>query len=698
MLKRPTQMLQYTGLIAVVLLAACSTPAPVPTAAPAVQATQSPPTITPATAPQTPTVAATVAATVAPTEAPTNVPAAQAAEQELAMPPSVRNAYAYGSRSPDGKPGAKYWQNKAVHSMAITVTPPNRTVQATQEITYTNNSPMPLAFIPFRLYQNVHLPEAQREIPVTPDFFTEGTKIDEFRINGQVTEWKSLLPPAFNTVQVIALPQPLAPGASATFSFAWHFDLPLQAIKEGVIDPTTFYLAYFFPRIVPHNDTDTFVLPNWDVEEFTYGREFYNDFADFTVAVNVPKNFAVWSTGDLQNPDEVLQPTYAQRLKDSMTSDQVLTIAQPNEMQQGLVTAQSDTVTWKWKADNVPDFALGLSDHYIWDAGSVVVDPATGRRAGVQSAYPVEATSFKTMVEDGKAALAFGSTDWPGVPYPYSKTSIFVGGADEEYPMMANDSPEAPEGGTVRFVAAHELLHSWFPFYMGTDERRYGFMDEGWTTANEYLFNVKDLGASQAAGFFKQFRSDGLANYLAGYGVDIPIITPSDSLRGVIVGHNNYEKAALGYLALKDLMGDEAFKSALHEFMARWNGKHPLPWDMFNSFNNASGQNYNWFFNEWFFQPHYLDLAISGVEQSSGGYSVQVNNIGGMPVPFDAIITYTDATSDTLHQTPVVWQADLQATTIQINTTKEVQSVILDGGIFVDMTPKDNEWKGAVKP
>ena len=397
------------------------------------------------------------------------------------------------------------------------------------------------------------------------------------------------------TYTVIKLPVPLAPGDSVNLSFTSHYDLALEAQNEGVIDPTTFFVAYFFPRISPSNDTDK---DGFDVEEFTYraGRERFNDFADFTFSITAPRNFAVWATGDLQNPDEVLQPAYAKRLKESMTSDKVINIAQPDEMKAGKVTPQTDTVTWKWKAENVTEVAFGLSDHYVWDAGSVVVDPATKRRASVQAAYPTEATEFKTMVEDSKNALVFGSTQWPGVPYPYSTATAFVGGADEEFPMIINDAGEGEDlgGGLIastRFIGAHELLHAWFPFYMGIDERRYPMLDEGWTTAFEYLYNLEDIGKDKADAIFKHMRSSRLVPPSANPGTDIPVITPADSTRGTVAGSNNaYEKPALAYLALKELMGDKAFKASLHEFITRWNGKHPLPWDMFNTFNDYLGR------------------------------------------------------------------------------------------------------------
>ena len=358
------------------------------------------------------------------------------------------------------------------------------------------------------------------------------------------------------------------------------------------------------------------------------------------------------------------------------------------------MTAQDDTVTWKWQASNVPDFVVALSDHYNWDAGSVVVDPATGRRASVQAAYDDAAKDFQQMVEYGKSALDYGSTQWPGVPYPYSKTTIFRGVADEEYPMFANDDTNDDPANT-RFIAAHELLHSWFPFYMGINEQRYGFMDEGWTTAFEYLINVRDMGPEKAADLFKQFRTTHLVTPFNG--LDIPIITPSDSLSGNVIGRNNYEKSALGYLALKELIGDAPFKAALHEFIARWNGKHPIPWDMFNTFNDVTGQDLNWFFDRWFFEPNYIDLAVGDVQKTDGGYIVQVANPGGMPIPFDVTVTYADGTQGSFRQNPALWQNSPHAATIALATDQEMTKLVLDGGIFMDATPPDNTWPAPIR-
>ncbi|MGH7785053.1 MAG: M1 family peptidase, partial [Candidatus Binatia bacterium] len=342
------------------------------------------------------------------------------------------------------------------------------------------------------------------------------------------------------------------PHDSVKLSLKWHYDVSVESGREGAIDPTTFFIAYYYPRVAVFDDTD-----GWDRTNFTEGHEFYNDFNDYTFQVTAPKNYIVWATGDLLNPDEVLQPKFAKRFKDSFTSDDVINIATAAELAGNSVTAQTDTVTWKWKADNVTDAALAVSNHFIWDGGSVVVDKATNRRASVQAAYNIEAKDFEKMVEYGKHTLDWVSNNFPGVPYPYQKTTIVRGFADMEYPMMVNDSSQ-PDPNFTRFIVEHEILHTYFPFYMGINEQRYGFMDEGWTTAFENLIGRADLGNERADGFFKQFRVAGWIKGATADG-DLPIILPGDAMVGAGFDDNEYGKAALGYLAIKDLLGDEMF-------------------------------------------------------------------------------------------------------------------------------------------
>jgi hypothetical protein len=226
---------------------------------------------------------------------------------------------------------------------------------------------------------------------------------------------------------------------------------------------------------------------------------------------------------------------------------------------------------------------------------------------------------------------------------------------------------------------------------MGINETRYGFMDEGWATTFEYLIGQADLGKPRADSFFRQFRVNGWIEDPSAL-EDLPIITPEDVLKGAAYGNNAYGKPALGYLAVKELLGDSLFKKSLHGFMTRWRGKHPVPWDMFNSFNDVSGRNLDWFWRNWYFSNNYIDLSLRSVGRTRGGYSLVIDNVGGMAAPVDVRVSYSDGTTETFHQTPAIWEANQQRTTVAIPTAKTVKSVELDGGIWVDADSSNNRW------
>ena len=195
---------------------------------------------------------------------------------------------------------------------------------------------------------------------------------------------------------------------------------------------------------------------------------------------------------------------------------------------------------------------------------------------------------------------------------------------------------------------------------MGIDERRYPFMDEGWTTAFEYLFNLEDIGQEAADALFIKMRSGNLVDPYPGE--EIPIIVPADATRGLVTGNDGYEKPALAYLALKEYMGDDAFKTSLHAFIDRWHGKRPLPWDMFNTFDDTSDLELNWFFQNWFFESNYLDIALGDVQAVDGGYAIAVENVGGAAIPFDVKVVYADDSEESFRQGPGVWQDSPAAT------------------------------------
>ncbi len=606
------------------------------------------------------------------------------AQSSLYMPRDIKQAYTNGTRSMDGKPGKNYWQNHGKYTITVTAMPPDRNIRGSETITYFNNSPDTIRNPSIKLFLNIHKPGAPRDQTAQPDYLTSGVHIDAFSVNGIKTAWREN--PYALTSPSLRLPKPLPPHDSVQLSFDWHYEISLQSGREGMIDSTTYFLAYFYPRVAVYDD-----YAGWDRMSFTDSKEFYSDFNDYSVTVNVPKNYIVWGTGTLHNAESLLQPEYAKRFNQSFTSDELIHVATKEELAAKKVTAQNNTNSWQFTANNIPDMAFGISDHFVWDAGSVIVDRKTKRRASVQAAYNDTAKDYKRMIEYGKHALSWFSAEWPGIPYPYEKTTIFHGYAGMEYPMMANDETYA-DTIISRFVAEHEIAHTYMPFYMGTNETRYGFMDEGWATTFELLIGAVDLGKEKAEEFYKSFRIEGWASDVS-QEEDVAIITPTNILNGAAMGNNEYGKASIGYFAMKDMLGDEQFKKCLHEYMARWNGKHPIPWDFFYTFNDKAGKDMNWFWNSWFFTNNYIDFAIKNADSKKDGYAIIIDNIGGMPAPVDIVVSYIDGTTERFHQTPAIWEKNPKQTSVTIATKKQVQRINLAGGIFMDADESNNVWK-----
>jgi len=594
------------------------------------------------------------------------------------MPRNIKKAYENETRSISGAPGKNYWQNKGIYDVEVKVDAKTKVVSGKETIIYSNNSPTDLNELAIRFVNNLHKPESPRSGSVSKDFLSSGLKIKSFIVDGLKYNVNS---ETWGTVEKVKLTKVLKAKSKAEVKIEWEYPLSVQSGREGQIDPETFYVAYSFPRISVYDDYN-----GWDMLPHSDRQEFYNDFNDYSFAISAPKNYVVWSTGEFLNPEEVLQPEYLNRFKSSLKSDQVIHIANEAEMKSGKVTKNNKWNIWKFKANNITDFCFALSNHYVWDGSSVQLQT---KRSSVQAGYKAGAKDFEHYVEWMRYNLNWFSKNWPGVEYPFPTMTAIQGYADMEYPMMINDTSIPDDLQDARLTADHEIAHTYFPFYMGINETRYAFMDEGWATTLEYLIGIDENGKEAAEKFYKNFRVKRWIND-ASAEQDQPIITMSTQVSGAGYGNNSYVKSSLSYLALKDYLGDDLFKKALHHYMDNWNGKHPIPWDYFYSMNTGSGKDLNWFFNNWFYTNYYIDLKITNVSQQKDKLMLKVDNVGGFAVPFDAVVTYEDQSVEKTHFTPQIWENDQKKASISVSAKKKVKSVNLDGGLFMDYTPEDN--------
>ena len=600
--------------------------------------------------------------------------------QGLYMPRNVKEAYENESRSKDGKPGKNYFQNRATYNITLEVLPPNRTINGTSEILYTNNSKDTLPTILLRIIQNIHKKGALRSADVNDKNLTDGLIIDELLVN---EEKENLNDGRSGTLSIIKLSSALKPNETIKINIKWHYEIAQEGGREGMIDSSTFFVGYFYPRVCVYDD-----YYGWDETEFNDLQEFYSDFNDYNVTISTPKNYLVWGTGDLKNTEEVLQPVFAEKLNASMQSEKIIHVVTTADLKNKNITAQNTMNTWKFKADNIQDVAYAITDHYVWDASSVVVDNKTKRRTSVQAAFMDTANDFHNMVKWTNYSLQWFSNNLPGVPYPFPKMTIFQGFSDMEFPMLVNGNCSTDSMWTRRISANHEVAHSWFPFYMGINENRYAFMDEGWASFLESIICYSYMPKDTALEIDIEDASDW--SYNPHDEVDLPIITSSNMLVGAAYQLNAYTKPNLAYKALKDLLGDELFKKCLLAYMERWNGKHPIPWDFFNTFNNVSKKDLDYFWKAWFFENNYVDFSIENFRNTKGACTIEFKNIGGALAPFDIDIEYIDGSIATMHQSQAICEANQKIFILNIKCKQKVKSVNIKNGNFVDADESNN--------
>jgi hypothetical protein len=597
------------------------------------------------------------------------------AQKLLPTPRNIQATYDKGTRSITGKPGKSYWQNTANYDINISFDPATRLIGGTVSIDYTNNSPDTLKQIVFKLYPNLYKKGSPRQSKLSPDDLTDGMIIDSLWINNAPVPASRM---SIDATNAFIRGQSVLPEQKIQFRIAYHYTLNKRYhVRTGEIEPGAAFIAYFFPRVAVYDDID-----GWNTIPYTGTQEFYNDFCHFSAVITVPSRFMVWATGDLKNGSDVLAPTYYQRLKQAEKNDAIVYIIDTNDLKKGNITAVNNPQnTWHFDADDVTDFVFAVSDHYIWQSSSVEADPKTKRRTRVDAVFNPKHKDYFHVASDARKTVEAMSYTFPAWPFPYSHETVFDGLDQMEYPMMVNDNPVDDRAESIE-LTDHEIFHTMFPFYMGINETKYAWMDEGWATIGEWLISpMIDASLVDEYGINAVSLTSGNEN-------DLPIMTPSTELnRGYFT--NSYPKPGMGYLFIKDYLGNALFTKALHHYIEQWHGKHPMPNDFFYSMNEGAGKNLNWFWKRWFFDNGVPDLAITSVKKNGNKLSVLITNKGGKPVPIDLTVYYKDNSTEKIHRNIGVWEKS-NSTTIIFSPGKPITKFVLADPHTPDSDRKDN--------
>ncbi len=529
-----------------------------------------------------------------------------------------------------------------------------------------------------RLYQNITECSAARNFLLSPDLVSDGMIIENVTINGKEQDLSDQN--RFGTTGTFFIinveDNPVNPHSDITLNIDWNFTMPNgESIRMGMYDSTSALIGYWYPQVSVYDDID-----GWDMIPYSGITEFYNDFSNYDVELTVPNTFAVWGTGILQNPEEVFVEDYLNKYKAAFTSDSIVNIISKNDLGKETFNSSKPLNTWKYKADNVTDVVYGTSDHYLWDGVSLEVE--SGRRVYIAAVYKEESKDFYGVAAVARECIDYFSTEMPAVPFPFPSFTVFNGSGGMEFPMLINDGTTQSYRSTVG-LTSHESAHQYFPFYMGTNEQKYAWMDEGWAVFLPTDLELKLLHDRRRI----ESEANNFNNY-AGTENDIPLFVTTDNMTYRPYRTASYTRPGLSYLFLRDALGDEMFKDALHTFIENWHGKHPIPFDYFFSFNNSAGTDLMWFWKPWYFRRDYADLGIKNVVQSGGKFSVEVEKKGQVPVPVTLTFNYSDGTKDSVYKSTSVWE-NRNSVKIEFHPAKPVVRISL-GQLYIPDSKTSN--------
>ena len=603
-------------------------------------------------------------------------------QNQPALPREIVQATKSGSRSVVGIPGPNYWQNRADYSIDVKVDPKTGLLTGHELITYFNNSPDTLRQLVVRLYPDFYKKGNARSWPIGSENLTDGTIINSLLIN------KVIVDPADTKVvnrsatnMDIQLVEPLLPLDSLSLETSWSFIIPQnQPVRMGKYSENIIFLAYWYPQIAVYDDID-----GWDEIDYLGTVEFYNDFNNYNVTISVPNDYKIWATGELQNPGIHYTKAVLERMSEAKRSGEIVRFFTTDECRANTVLQKQSPQAWQFVAREVPDFSFGLAKEVNWEGSFVTVDTLSGRQVLVDAVYPDSVLTFNQGARWASLSVRMMSTEMPGVPFPYPHMTSFCNGRRNggmESPMMAIDGDPKSESQAMGLFY-HEIAHTYFPFYMGANERKYAWMDEGWAayTTNE-IMEKEDPEYHYFDRIVSAFEA------MSGREKEVPMMYLSYQIADYSSYRiHAYNRSALALAYLRDALGETTFKEAYQQFIENWHGLHPGPFDFFNSFSQTAKQDLWWYFTPWYFNRAYADLGIKKVTFDN---KIVVENPGGLPLPIRLLVNYTDGTQEEVEKNTGVWAESPDAVVVQVDNKKQIEKVILGSKGVPDVNLSNN--------
>ena len=542
-------------------------------------------------------------------------------------------------RTASGAPGESYWQQRVDYDIKVELDDEKQKIKGTEMITYYNNSPHPLTYLWLQLDQNVVAPESDTYKTATNNL---GGRVSAGQLNGMLDNsfdgghkieyvkdvtGKALKFTIVKTMMRVDLPTPLiAKTGKIQLQIGWNYNIndrqnpALAADSRGGYelfpeDGNYLYtITQWFPRLAVYDDYN-----GWQHKQFLGQGEFTLPFGNYTVAITVPSDHIIAATGQLQNAKDVLTAEQQKRFEEAKTATKPVVIVSQEEATQKEKTKAKDKKTWVYKAENVRDFAFGSSRKFIWDAMGVKIEGSPVPTVMAMSYYPKEANPLYGHLSTEAVAHTLRVYSKHTIPYPYPVAISVEASNGMEYPMICFNYGRPEKDGTysdrIKYgmlgVIIHEVGHNFFPMIVNSDERQWSWMDEGLNTFCQFLAEQE---------WQRDFPSGrGPARNIVGYmkadkSVQNPIMTNSESI--LQFGNNAYAKPATALNILREtVMGRELFDFAFREYARRWAFKHPTPYDLFRTMEDASGIDLDWYWRGWFFTTDNVDISLDAVTE-----------------------------------------------------------------------------------
>ena len=603
------------------------------------------------------------------------------------------------TRAATGEPNVGYWQNRADYIITASLNEVSHLVTGSVTITYKNNSPHALPFLWLQLDQNLFNKDSrgQARMPVgvrsrygdAANGFSGGFNITNVKLNTATANYI-----INDTRMQIRLPKAMNGGGDVvTIKMDYTFIIPeYGADRCGILNTKNgdiFTVAQWYPRMCVFDE-----VQGWNTLPYLGPSEFYLEYGDFDYTITAPASHIVVASGELLNPAEVLTAAQNERFTRAKKSDKTIIIRSEKEVTDPTSRPKGNTLTWHYKIKNSRDVSWASSKSFIWDAAKINLP--SGKSSLAMSVYPAESNGDKAWgraTEYTKNSIENYSKRWFEFPYPVAaNVASNVGGM--EYPGIVFCGWLATENDLFN-VTDHEFGHTWFPMIVGSNERKYGWMDEGFNTFINSLSH-EDFNKGEYKDLAKNMEP--MAQYMFGANSESIMNTP-DAMKEANIGTALYLKPGYGLELLRnEILGPDRFDYAFKSYIQRWAYKHPTPWDFFKTMDNVSGEDLSWFWKGWFLENYKLDQAIVSVSYlnniQADGAVVTIANLDQMAMPVTLSYETVSGKKGTIKLPVEIWN-NTTTWKVKLPTTEKLANVVIDPNkILPDMNFSNNSWKG----